>query len=148
MKWLACRRVPSPPIVTTRSTSLMGCVKSFRCTAFHSTDFFCRISWQKFMESWCTLFLLFKKCKTCNFLSELKLQMTQKIPIMMPTVQVKYKPKPAEISLSLDSYKGWDPDYFPYIYSSSHNLTLSHTTIFLVLDSSSFVWTTTSFFPS
>jgi len=66
-EWLACRRVPSPPTVTTRSTSLMGGDKLLRSTAFHSTDFFCRIAWQKFIASWWTLRLFSKNCTICNF---------------------------------------------------------------------------------
>lgn len=66
MKWLACNRVPSPPTVITRSTSRMGCDRSLRTRAFHSTGLRRKIFWQKFIASLCTFCLLSKCCSWRN----------------------------------------------------------------------------------
>lgn len=58
IKWLACRRVPSPPTVMTRSTPRIGRDRSFRKIGSHSTGFFCKIFWQKLVASLWTLRLL------------------------------------------------------------------------------------------
>lgn len=68
MKWLACKSVPSPPTVTTKSTFRMGCDRLLRNIGSQSTDFFCKIFSQKFVASLWTLRLLSRYSKTWNVL--------------------------------------------------------------------------------
>lgn len=70
IKWLACKRVPSPPTVTTRSTLCIGFDKLLRKMGSQSTGFRLRISWQQFMASLWTLSLSSKCLKIYAISSE------------------------------------------------------------------------------
>lgn len=71
IKWLACKRVPSPPTVTTKSTSRIGRDKSVWNRVSHSTDFRFRTSWQKLIASLWTWILLSKWRSVCSFVQNL-----------------------------------------------------------------------------